>query len=427
MLISILINFYFGLRIGKQEDKRRYWLLALGVSLNLALLISYKYANFLVDNLNYVISIIGWQAIDFAPIHLPLGISFFTFQAISYLVDVYRKQVDAQSKLLNLGLYISLFPQLIAGPIVRYAHIAKQINERSHSSALFASGIRRFLIGLSKKVLIANPLGLIADAAFLMSGDGNTSQIAWIGITAYALQIYFDFSGYSDMAIGLGRMFGFTFLENFNFPYISKSLREFWQRWHISLSTWFRDYLYIPLGGNRVTPWRVYLNLSIVFFLTGIWHGASWNFIVWGMFHGAFLTIEHMGFRRVLERVWFPVRHAYVIVVLLVSWVFFRAEDLPSAFIYLGEMLNILNWQTSTYQYQQLFDHESLYVLVLATILATPIVKYTAELLDRLAVSNAVTSRLIQVSQNIGVLMLFYVCAIKLSGATYNPFIYFRF
>ncbi len=233
---------------------------------------------------------------DWTPVHLPLGISFFTFQAMSYLVDVYRGENQAQRSLVNVALYIALFPQLIAGPIVRYHDIASQIRDRVISLLLINSGIQRFIYGLAKKVLIANPLGLVADQVFAISGGDLTTGTAWLGLVCYTLQIYFDFSGYSDMAIGLGRMLGFRFLENFNYPYISRSIKEFWRRWHISLSSWFRDYLYIPLGGNKKGKLRTYQNLLIVFCLCGLWHGASWTFLVWGLFHGVFLILERTRF-----------------------------------------------------------------------------------------------------------------------------------
>jgi len=295
MIVSILSNHAFGIRIGRlsselpNENKKRKILLAYGVAVNLLLLGWFKYANFLFENINVALNWIDVDPIVIKDVHLPLGISFFTFQAISYLVDVYRNVTPAQPSRYKLGLYISLFPQLIAGPIVRYHDVAGQIEIRTHSIELFSSGVQRFVFGLAKKMLVANPLGLVADTVFAQSASDLSSPVAWLGIISYSLQIYFDFSGYSDMAIGLGRMFGFRFLENFNYPYISKSIQEFWTRWHISLSTWFRDYLYFPLGGSRCSSTRTYINLIIVFFLCGFWHGASWNFIVWGLIHGFFL------------------------------------------------------------------------------------------------------------------------------------------
>jgi alginate O-acetyltransferase complex protein AlgI len=322
MIMSIISNYFIGILISnsQQQDKPTCtpkFYLAIGIVINVGLLISFKYANFITDNFNIILEEFHISAIDLQVIHLPLGISFFTSQAISYIVDVYKKEFKAQSNIYNLALYISLFPQLIAGPIVRYHDVAKQITGREHSLELFANGAARFIIGLSKKMLIANPLGEVADNIFILSGNDLTMPLAWIGVVAYSLQIYFDFSGYSDMAIGLGRMFGFKFLENFNYPYISKSLREFWRRWHISLSTWFRDYIYIPLGGNRVSTVRVYMNLFIVFLLTGVWHGASWNFVAWGLFHGIFLAAEHAGFSKILSKIWRALQHLYLIFIVL--------------------------------------------------------------------------------------------------------------
>ena len=294
---SITINYIVGRQIAKREGKKGAKnALILGLVLNLLLLGIFKYANFIIDNLNVVFDWIHLEPVKMNSIYLPIGISFFTFQAISYIVDVYKKKTPAQKNLIDLALYISLFPQLIAGPIVRYHDIAKQLRNRIPGIKKFASGVERFILGLAKKVLIANTFALVADKIFALEIAEMSTSMAWLGAVAYTFQIYFDFSGYSDMAIGLGRMFGFEILENFNFPYISKSIREFWRRWHISLSNWFRDYLYIPLGGNRKTQGRVFLNLLIVFFLTGFWHGAAWNFVIWGLFHGLFLVIERVGF-----------------------------------------------------------------------------------------------------------------------------------
>ena len=378
MMASIISNHAVGkliYRAQKNSDEpiSSRVFLAIGVAVNLGLLISFKYANFITDNINAILSIIGVSSIGLEPIHLPLGISFFTFQAISYIVDIYRREVRPQNNIYNVALYISLFPQLIAGPIVRYHHVASQIIERTHSIELFSSGVQRFIIGLAKKMLIANPLGEVADNVFALSGSDLTMQLAWIGVLFYTLQIYFDFSGYSDMAIGLGRMFGFRFQENFNYPYIAKSLREFWKRWHISLSTWFRDYVYIPLGGSRVSPLRVYSNLLVVFFLTGFWHGASWNFVVWGMFHGFFLASEHMGFSNILNSAWKPVQHLYATLVIIASWVFFRADTLSQALDYFSAMINLANWQTTKLQYAQAVSSESVCIFSIGLVLSLPV------------------------------------------------------
>ena len=282
MLVSIMMNYLVGGAIGrsgKGTETARLWL-TVGIVINLALLGYFKYANFLVENWNLLTVQLGLEPFDHRDVHLPLGISFFTFQAMSYLIDVYRGDAEHDRNPINIALYIALFPQLIAGPIIRYHDVYQQIRTRSLSVDLAYSGLTRFICGLAKKLLIANPLGEVADQIFAINGNDLSTPVAWLGILCYSLQIYFDFSGYSDMAIGLGRMLGFRFLENFNYPYIASSVQAFWRRWHISLSNWFRDYLYIPLGGNRAGLFRTYCNLVIVFFLCGLWHGASWNFVI---------------------------------------------------------------------------------------------------------------------------------------------------
>src|SRR2546425_1448106 len=321
VITSIAFNWALGKRIGDAKDPRarRRWL-ALAVAGNLAVLAIFKYANFFVANLHAALGAHSWGAIAIA-IPLPLGISFFTFHSISYLVDIYRKNATAQRNIGSFALYILLFPQLIAGPIIRYKDIAQQIASRERRFADVAEGVRRFVIGLGKKVLIANTLGRVADQVFAIAPSELNTSVAWLGLVCYSLQIYFDFSGYSDMAIGMMRMFGFRVLENFNYPYISQSIREFWRRWHISLSNFFRDYLYIPLGGNRRGKVRGYANLVIVFLLCGLWHGANWTFILWGAWHGVFLVLERAGVEGALERTWRPLRHAYALAAVLGGWV----------------------------------------------------------------------------------------------------------
>ena len=348
MLSSITMNYIFGLLIDrniKRGDSGKLPMV-LGVVANLGLLIFFKYTNFIVDNVNILLGTMGVAAINIEPIHLPIGISFFTFQAMSYIIDVYRKDSNVQKNPINLGLYIALFPQLIAGPIVRYHDIADQINRRKTRLLDVAAGSERFIFGLGKKVLIANPLALVADQIFALPVDQLSTGAAWIGVICYTLQIYFDFSGYSDMAIGLGRMFGFRFLENFNYPYISRSIREFWRRWHISLSSWFRDYLYIPMGGNRLGEKRTRRNLLIVFLLVGLWHGASWSFIVWGLIHGLFLIFERSRPGRFIEKMPTPLQLVYTLLVVMNAWVFFRVEKLSDALDYLAVMYGG-NWSVS--------------------------------------------------------------------------------
>ena len=429
MLASIISNYIIGIKIhlAKENNKKKSFLIV-GLFINIILLISFKYANFISDNINVLLSFLNIPIIDLQPVHLPLGISFFTFQAISYIVDVYRKEVSVQKNVFDLALYISLFPQLIAGPIVRYHDIASQIKNRSHSFELFSSGAERFIFGLAKKMLIANSLGEVADSIFLTTNNDLTLPLAWIGITAYALQIYFDFSGYSDMAIGLGRMFGFRFLENFNYPYISTSVREFWRRWHISLSTWFRDYLYIPLGGSRKSPIRVYLNLLIVFITTGFWHGASWNFMVWGLFHGFFLASEHAGIFKFMDKLWRPIKHFYLMIVVLIGWVFFRAETLTQAVSYLGFMFDLSNIKTNAIQFAQIMNHEVIFALIFGLILSMPTFPVLCARFKGSRQSKGYNSIvLFNITKLILLLMLLFLSILKISSSTYNPFIYFRF
>jgi alginate O-acetyltransferase complex protein AlgI len=429
MVFSICVNYLGGRLIQhiRLNFQIRSGILFIAIGINLALLIYFKYLNFFVDNLK---SIGLFRLTFFEHVSLPIGISFFTFQSISYLVDVYRKQSEAQTNPLNLGLYISLFPQLIAGPIVRYHDIANQINNRRESLLLFSSGVVRFIRGLAKKMIIANPMALIADEVFLVPPNELTTLSAWLGIICYSLQIYFDFSGYSDMAIGLGRMFGFKFLENFQWPYISRSIQEFWRRWHISLSSWFRDYLYIPLGGNRKTEWRTYTNLGIVFFITGFWHGASWSFIIWGLYHGFFLMIERLGFKRLLKRIPVAINHLYVLLVVMIGWVFFRAESLELGMIYLGRMFGIGNGTNNEVLFY--FNNYLIFVLILGIVLSTKIRRltaYTILIFCRKKLLIKKTNLLI--ANDLFMIVLNFILLIwsivELAQNSYNPFIYFRF
>src|SRR5512145_47002 len=339
MLGSIAFNYVVAIAISRASGTpRAFRLLVFAVVSNLLVLGVFKYANFAAQNVNALLGTLGWPALDVPKVLLPIGISFFTFHAISYVVDVYRHDASAQKSPTHAALYMLLFPQLIAGPIIRYHDIADQLASRNVELEGFAYGIRRFVIGLAKKVLVANVVAGPADRIFALPGAELTPAHAWLGLVCYSLQIYFDFSGYSDMAVGLGRMFGFRFPENFRYPYVADSVQGFWHRWHISLSTWFRDYLYVPLGGNRVSPARVYFNLVTVFFLCGLWHGASWNFVVWGLFHGAFLAAERVGLASAVARLWRPLRHAYLLVVVMIGWVFFRADTLSAALEYLRSL-----------------------------------------------------------------------------------------
>jgi alginate O-acetyltransferase complex protein AlgI len=431
MLISIALNFAVGLALSRCPRRRpQQYILAAGIAANLGILIFYKYAGFIVENINVVANALHLPLLVLNAVHLPIGISFFTFQAISYIVDVYRKTSDAQKNPLHLGLYIALFPQLIAGPIIRYHDVAQQLLQRQHTTADFANGVERFIIGLGKKVLIANPMGNMADEIFQIAPQYLSASDAWLGAVCYALQIYYDFSGYSDMAIGLGRMFGFHFLENFNFPYISQSLREFWQRWHISLSNWFRDYLYIPLGGNRQGNVNTFRNLLVVFFLCGLWHGASWNFVVWGLFHGLFLILERWQLETLLLKMPRIVRHAYVILLLLISWVFFRSDNLTNALQYLGAMFGVGNlpvvhpWVLNK---QDVFTYVILTAGIIFSLPVSIVIKNTGDLLVSTARRHKAMLNGIYAAKAALLSMMLILSVLDLASGAYNPFIYFRF
>jgi alginate O-acetyltransferase complex protein AlgI len=434
MLFSITINWLFGLWIEKTKARSKVCKLALGlgVILNLALLIFFKYANFLSDNINSILKLVSLGTIDLVPIHLPIGISFFTFQAISYIVDVYRNQAEVQRRPVDLALYIALFPQLIAGPIVRYSDVAQQIVHRTVSLEDFRYGIQRFVVGLGKKILIANTVGAVADQVFSLPSGTLPASLLWLGMLTYTLQIYYDFSGYSDMAIGLGRMFGFHFLENFNYPYSATSVQDFWRRWHISLSSWFRDYLYVPLGGNRKGTARTYGNLLIVFFLCGLWHGASWTFIVWGLFHGFFLALERWQLAKILKNLPSVVTHIYTIMVFMVGWVFFRAESLPKA---LNFLLGLCRFDVPPYLNAQLFAalNMQFYIAIVAGMLfAFPLMPLIVKQFCQTKSGVGSAMQYLQTALKTLVPMIWMVMIIIYSSAqlisgTHNPFLYFRF
>lgn len=433
MLASIGMNYGFGRWLERHPNG---WtartILTCAVVGNLALLGYCKYMGFALENLNLLLAWCDLPTLEYRPVRLPLGISFFTFQAMSYVIDVYRRESPAQRNPLHLALYIAMFPQLIAGPIVRYGDIAAQIVQRTVTRAGFVDGIRRFIFGLGKKALIANTVAIAADAIFLESPDKLTMPVAWLGIFCYSLQIYYDFSGYSDMAIGLGQMFGFRFAENFRYPYVATSITDFWRRWHISLSTWYRDYLYIPLGGNRVAPWRVYLNLLTVFLLCGLWHGASWNFVIWGMLHGALLMGERLA--RHWDRPLPPVllRHAWVLLMVMVGWVFFRAETLPQALGYLAVMAGRGTGSGLETHLGMYLTNGLVLAMLVGVIAATPVLPAINRLLDRLADSprRAASAWLEGVQAMCGACgpaLVLFASVVVLSAETYNPFIYFRF
>jgi alginate O-acetyltransferase complex protein AlgI len=427
VLASIAFNWMVGWHVGKAPTAtiRRRWL-ALGVGGNLAVLGVFKYANFALANANALLATLHWGTVALAAIPLPLGISFFTFHSISYLVDVYRRNAIAQHRIDRYALYILLFPQLIAGPIIRYKDITSQIAARERRSSDFAGGARRFVLGLGKKVLVANTLGRVADQVFGIAPAELHAGAAWIGLVCYAMQIYFDFSGYSDMAIGLMRMFGFRVLENFNYPYISQSIREFWRRWHISLSNFFRDYLYVPLGGSRRGKVRGYINLAIVFLLCGLWHGASWTFILWGIWHGAFLVIERAGLDVVLARAWRPLRHVYAMLAVLGGWVLFRCDTLGHAGAYFAALAGAGADTASKYPLAMLLNNLVLATLAAAALGAMPFGRWLAELIDRRMPQGAPRNAAFAGELAWLAMVLLISCAFLAAG-TYNPFIYFRF
>lgn len=419
MLFSIAMNHAFGILIAR-KNKHQLLFLSLGITCNLLLLTYYKYFNFLTETVTGTAD---------SAIHLPLGISFFTFQAISYLIDVRRGDAQVEKNVFNLGLYISMFPQLIAGPVVRFKTVASQINNRHSTLEGVHNGIRIFIIGLAQKVLIANPVALPADQIFSLGESELTTALAWLGSLFYSLQIYFDFAGYSNMAIGLGLIIGFTFPENFSHPYVSQSITEFWRRWHKSLSGWFRDYLYIPLGGNRKGKFRTYCNLFIVFLLCGFWHGAAWTFIIWGCYHGFFLVIERLKLNAWLSVTWRPIRHLYLLLVVLFGWVIFRAENFSHLTYYLKAMLGFTNTQNSNpYYLYSYLSNSTLTVVVLGIIFSMPIYKTAQTMAAKFQQKDQLFgSSVIKISFEVFFLFAFALSLSFVASGSYNPFIYFRF
>jgi len=432
MLAIIAVNYGLGRRVHMLEGRSRAKItVAFAVVVNLGLLIAFKYSNFLVDQLNLVLNIFHVANVKLAPVHLPLGISFFTFHALSYVIDIYRRKSEG-GKPLDFALYMTLFPHSIAGPIVRYGDIAGQIAHRVVTMAGFAEGVRRFIMGLAKKMLVANTVAVTADAIFALPGSQLNFSLAWLGVVCYTLQIYFDFSGYSDMAIGLAKLFGIDFLENFNYPYAARSITEFWRRWHISLSTWFRDYLYIPLGGNRCSPVRNYANLVTVFFLCGLWHGASWTFAAWGLFHGAFLVLERMKPGRMIDSLWSPVRHLYTLLVVSVGWVLFRADTVPQATAFLKAMAGLGTGLGLEYHVGLYIDSQLVLALVAGAVGSAPLLPLlgrgkaavVAQAPGILRGALGAGFALVDVA---GHSLLLLASAMLLAAGTHNPFIYFRF
>lgn len=411
MLVSTIADYFFGLLLDKPQYSafKRKCIVALSIIISLTLLSYFKYADFLIENINAMLG----TAIPLTELPLPIGISFYTFQSMSYIIDVYRGTARAQRNWIDFGAYVALFPQLVAGPIVTYNTIADQLHHRSESISLFAEGVRRFTIGLAKKVLLANNIGLLWDTISSTQPDAMPVLMAWLGIIAFAFQIYFDFSGYSDMAIGLGLMFGFRFNENFNKPYAAQSITDFWRRWHISLGSWFRDYVYIPLGGNRYGLLKQMRNILIVWLLTGLWHGASWNFIIWGLYFGVILMFEKWWGLKLLSALPQWARHVYALVLILIGWVLFAFETPALIMDYLRAMAGLNN--------QPLWDAQTGYLF------------YTNAILLMLLIIASLPRKQWMKAQELSLVhvvwygLLFFLSVAYLVDATFNPFLYFRF
>lgn len=418
MIITILVNYAGAILLDKHYSSRqRLWIVSLTIVFDLSFLFYFKYFNFVVDNINGVLAT-DFQLLD---VIMPIGISFYTFQAMSYLIDVYRREVPAQKDVYKLALYIVLFPQLVAGPIVKYHDVCEQIDNRTIEFKNVIIGFKRFITGLAKKVLIANTLAEVVDKIFAQAPENLTTGVSWLGAVAYCLQLYYDFSGYSDMAIGLGLIFGFRFLENFNYPYISKSITEFWRRWHISLATWFKLYLYIPLGGNRKGAVRTYWNLFAVFLVTGIWHGAAWSYVAWGIWNGIFIVIERFfGLDKDKNDRWYvsAAKHVYAFFAIVWGMIIFRAESLSYAYEYICRMLHIdVTKHLPDYDYG--VNNKFAIMLIVGLICAMPVCRN----LIYIKYEHKVQRTLV----NIWLFLLFFWSTISLAASTYNPFIYFRF
>lgn len=414
MLLSILVNYCIGIILAKLSKGRKV-LLVLAVVVNLSALMYYKYWGFLLDTINEILNI----NIAYKQIEMPIGISFFTFQAMSYIFDVYRGECPYEKKISNVALYISFFPQLVAGPIVKYSDISQQMKTREASVEKIAFGIRRFCYGLGKKVIVANLLAKAVDSIVAIPVGDVSGAMAWCVMLFYSVQIYYDFSGYSDMAIGLSMMFGFRLQENFEYPYMSKSIGEFWRRWHISLGTWFREYVYIPLGGNRKGRVRTYFNLVIVFLLTGVWHGASWNFVLWGVYHGCLQIIERVGLNKILKKCNI-LTYVYTLFSCAVGWIFFRFTDLQLAMSYLKRIFLPWRYETTLYSVLEFVDRRT-WIVFLISVLGCGILQQT------LCKSKMVSKMRYKTAEVVLCAMIVFVCFVLLANDMYNPFIYFRF
>ena len=413
MAAQCVATWGFGLLISKRKNEKLAKIFMLiSIVVSFSGLVFFKYANFFISNINRAFG----SGVPLIKLLMPIGISFYTFQLVSYTVDLYRGNIEVQRNVLSLSTYVTMFPQLIAGPIVRYSDVFREMNSRSHTLSGFAKGARRFIIGLGKKMLLANLFGELVET-FKQSGNRSV-LFAWVYLLAYALQIYYDFSGYSDMAIGIGRILGFRFPENFNYPYIADSITDFWRRWHMTLSSWFRDYVYIPLGGNRVRGLRNVFNILVVWMLTGFWHGADWNFILWGGYFGVVLLFEKFFFSKVLDKAPRPARHVYVILIVLVGWAFFDASGFSAAFSIIGRMFGV--------GVSGFAGREALYYLwsyatplVIGVIGATPLLKKTAEMAE--------SSKIMTIAEPVVLAAILTAATASMVNGSFNPFIYFRF
>jgi alginate O-acetyltransferase complex protein AlgI len=432
-LASVLMNYFLGRWVDQSHDlSQRKTAVVLAIVLNVGLLAFFKYVDFAFDNVNALLVLFHYRPLPMPHVLLPIGISFFTFHALSYVIDVYRRKWKAAKNPADVALYIFFFPQMIAGPILRWSAIAPQLEKRVITPAGFAEGIRRFVGGLAKKMIIANVVAIPARDIFALSANELTTPVAWFGVLCYTLQIYFDFSGYSDMAVGLGKMFGFEFLENFNFPYISQSIRDFWHRWHISLSTWFRDYLYIPLGGNRCSTIRNYFNLVVVFFLCGLWHGATWPFVIWGLYHGMFLLMEKTAFGILLDKMPRLLRHIYALLVVMCGWVLFRSDTFSQAMTFFNAMLGLDHAATAAQPLARYVNRQVLWSIGIGIVFSAPLWPWIR---DRYGKMAAAAPEPLQAPTHIaGMLLetllaatLLLISSALLASGTYNPFIYYRF
>ena len=415
MLVSVVINYVSGILIAVNREKKGLskFIFIVSIVLNLGLLGFFKYVGFIGETLNFVLPFLNIPVLQVA---LPIGISFYTFQTMSYTIDVYRNTVKMQKNFITFGTYVSLFPQLIAGPIVRYEDVAEQLMHRKENLAQFTSGVKLFLIGLAKKILLANEMGVLWDS--VREGGAAAGALgSWVGIIAYTFQIYFDFSGYSDMAIGLGRMFGFEFMKNFDHPYISKSVTEFWRRWHISLGTWFREYVYIPLGGNRKGIGRQLINIAVVWFLTGLWHGASWNFILWGVYFGILLMIEKLFLLRILKKLPAAVGHIYAIIIFVLGWVLFYFEDMGEMWTFICRLFGSAGFMPDADITALVLSYIPL--LLIAGVASTPLAVW---------LYNEVKNRnVLVVFDTAACAASLVVCTASIVSSAYNPFLYFKF